>query len=235
MNQDWTFDDLLRQGLLLAAAEDAEELERNEDEEIAFSPKYLRFREKFLEDPMRYAKRKKRPVWKKVLQTAACLLLSAALGLAALLAVSSKARAGLKQWIRTVTDASVSYDFYAEPIDQVPPRYEIGALPEGYAEVERVETPKAVYVTYQNEEGFRIYFDYMRMEEGIATGIDASGVEISDITINDCEGHFYFFPDESESNLAVWIDKMENLIFFLDMWAEKDVILRIAESAYPAE
>ena len=38
MDQDWTFDDLLRQGLLLAAAMDAEDSDR--DAEIEFSQKY---------------------------------------------------------------------------------------------------------------------------------------------------------------------------------------------------
>lgn len=235
MNQDWTFDDLLRQGLLLAAAEDAEELERNEDEEIAFSPKYLRFREKFLEDPLRYAKRKKRPVWKKVLQTAACLLLSAALGLAALLAVSSEARAGLKQWIRTLSDTSVSYDFYAEPTNQLPPRYEIGALPEGYAETERIENPKLVSVSYQSENNPRIYFDYMYMEEGVATLVDTREAEVSDVEVNGNKGDFYYSSDGSESNAIIWIDEDAGILFCLDMWAEKDEALRIAESVYLAE
>lgn len=230
MNQDWTFDDLLRQGLLLAAAEDAEELERNEDEEIAFSPKYLRFREKFLEDPLRYAKRKKRPVWKKVLQTAACLLLSAALGLAVLLAVSSEAQAELKQWIRTVSNTSVSYDFYAEPTNQVPPLYVIGALPEGYAEVKKIEIPKSRLVIYQNEEGQRITFQYMYMEEGVELGIETESIETRDVEVNGCRGYFYFVPDGSDSSAVVWIDEQAGLLFSLDMWGTIDEILSTAES-----
>lgn len=233
MNQDWTFDDLLKEGLLLAAAKDAEELDR--DAEVEFSLKYQQFRKKFLEDPFRYARRKKRPVWKKILQTAACLLLAAALGLAALLVVSPEARAGLIRWIRTVSNTSVSYDFFAEPTNQVPPHYEIGALPEGYAEVERLETPKAVFVTYQNEKGLRIYFQYMRMEEGIETGIDTRGAVISDITVNGCKGNFYFFPDGVESNEIVWIDETANLLFCLDMRGERTMILHIAESVSISE
>lgn len=45
MNQDWTFDDLLTQGLLLAAAKDTEDLDRNA--EVSFSQKYQKFRKKF--------------------------------------------------------------------------------------------------------------------------------------------------------------------------------------------
>lgn len=233
MNQDWTFDELLKKGLLLAAAKDAEELEQ--DAEVEFSLKYQKFRKKFLKDPFRYARRKKRPVWKKVLQTAACLLLAAALGLAALLAVSPEARAGLIRWIRTVGNTSVSYDFFAAPTNQTPPRYEIGDMPEGYVEVERLETPKSVSVTYRSEEGLRIYFDSIRMEEGVGTLVDTRGVEVSEIEVNGCQGDFYCYPDGTGSNAIIWADEDAGLLFTLDMWAEKDEMLRVAESVYLAE
>lgn len=233
MNQDWTFDDLLKQGLLLAAAKDAEEL--HQDAEVEFSPKYQKFRKKLLKDPFRYARRKKRPVWKKVLQTAACLLLAAALGLAALLAVSPDARARLIQWIRTVGDTSVSYDFFAEPTDQVPPRYEIGALPEGYVEAERIEDPQVVTVFYRSESNPRIYFGYMYMEQGVGTLIDTRGAEVSGIEVNGCKGNFYYFPDGSNSNAIIWANEDAGILFILDMWAEKDEILCAAESVFLPE
>lgn len=233
MKQDWTFDSLLEQGLLLAAAKDAEELDQ--DAEVEFSPKYQKFRKEFLKDPFRCARRKKRPVWKKVLQTAAGLLLAAALGLAALLAVSSEARAGLLQWVRTVGDTSVCYDFFAEPTNQVPPRYEIGALPEGYVEAERNADPKIVSVFYRSENNPRIYLEYMYMEEGVGPLLDTRGVEVSDIEVHGCKGDFYYCPDGTGSNAIVWADETAGILFSIDMWAERDEILRVAESVYLAE
>jgi len=88
------------------------------------------------ENPFRYAKRKKHPVWKKAFQIAACLLLVCAVGFGAAMVLSPSARAGFMRWIRTVGVTGVTYDFYAEPMEQVPPRYEIGALPAGYVETE---------------------------------------------------------------------------------------------------
>ena len=233
MKQDWTFDRLLKQGLLLAAAKDAEELDQ--DAEVEFSPKYQKFRKEFLKDPFRCARRKKRPVWKKVLQTAACLLLAAALGLAALLAVSPEARAGLLQWVRTIGDTSVSYDFYAEPTDQVPPRYEIGALPEGYVEIENNAIPKSRLVIYQNEEGQRITFQYMYMEEGVGLGIETENVEMTEIEVNGWNGYFYLVPDGLDSSAVVWADEQAGLLFSLDMWGALNEILPVAESIFLAE
>ena len=233
MKQDWTFDRLLKQGLLLAAAKDAEELDQ--DAEVEFSPKYQKFRKEFLKDPFRCARRKKRPVWKKVLQTAACLLLAAALGLAALLAVSPEARAGLLQWVRTIGDTSVSYDFYAEPTDQVPPRYEIGALPEGYVEIENNAIPKSRLVIYQNEEGQRITFQYMYMEEGVGLGIETENVEMTEIEVNGWNGYFYLGPDGLDSSAVVWADEQAGLLFSLDMWGALNEILPVAESIFLAE
>lgn len=229
MNQDWTFDSLLRAGLLRAAAEDAERVCR--EEEVEFSAEYQRFQEKFLKDPFRFARRKMRPVWKKVLQTAACILLAAALGLAG----SPAARAGLVQWVRTIGDSSVSYDFYAGPTDRVPPDYEIGAVPEGYTEIEKSIDTSYCLTVYQNEEGQCITFQYMYMEEGIGLGIDMQGMETLDIEVNGCNGTFYFFPDGSDSNVLVWLDEQAGLLFNLDMWGTLDEILPTAESVYLTE
>jgi len=233
MNQDCKFDTLLKQGLLLAAAEEADAL--RQDEAAAFSPKYQKFREELLKNPFRCAKRKKQPVWKKALQIAACLLLVCAIGFGAVMVISPAARAGIMRWIRTVGEIGVSYNFYAEPMNRVPPRYDIGALPEGYVETERHEMVKRAGVFYQSEDRPRIYFGYLYMEEGIGLGIGTKGAELSDVEVNGCAGHFYYSPDGSESNSLVWMDEEAGLLFSIDMWAEKDEILRLAESVYLAE
>lgn len=227
------FDALLRQGLLRAAAEEADELRH--EEVYTFSPEYRKFRSELLEDPFRCARRRKRPLWKKALQAAACFLLAGAVGLGVTAAVSPSARAGLMSWLRTTDGQGVSYDFFAKPMDQVPPRYEIGALPEGYAEIEKNIIPKSSLTVYQNEEGKRITFLYMYMEEGTSLEIDTSGTEFSDVEVNGYEGHFYYVPDGSNSSAIVWMDENAGLLFSLDMWADKDELLRLAESVYLAE
>ncbi len=227
------FDALLRQGLLRAAEEEADELRH--EEAFDFSPEYRKFRSELLEDPFRCARRRKRPLWKKALQAAACFLLASAVGLGVTAAVSPSVRAGLMSWLRKTDDWGVSYDFLAKPMDQVPPRYEIGALPEGYAEAESYVDPKIITKFYRNESGLEIYFEYMYMEQGISLGILTEGAEFSDIEVNGCEGHFYYYPDGSSSNTIVWMDEEAGLLFTLDMRADKDQLLRLAESVYLAE
>lgn len=218
---------------MLAAAEDTEELHQND--EIEFSPKYQRFRKRFLKDPFRYARRKKKPVWKKVLQTAACLLLASIIGLGAVMTVSPSACAEIIRWIRMVTNTDVSYNFFAEPTNQVPPRYEIGDLPDGFVEIEYVAIPKSSLVIYQNAEGQRITFQYMYMEDGVSLGIDTKNVNTVDIEVNGCSGYFYFVSDETDSSAIAWIDEQEGLLFSLDMWGTIDEILPVAESVFLSE
>ncbi len=45
----------------------------------------------------------------------------------------------------------------------------------------------------------------------------------------------HYYPDGSSSNTIVWMDEEAGLLFTLDMQADKDELLRLAESVYLAE
>ena len=67
-------DDLLiRQALLDAALADYDTADLSEVP--SFSPKYLAWENKFLRNPIAFAQRALRPVWKTILRSAACFLL----------------------------------------------------------------------------------------------------------------------------------------------------------------
>ena len=102
-------------------------------------------------------------------------------------------------------------------------------------EAERNADPKIVSVFYRSENNPRIYLEYMYMEEGVGPLLDTRGVEVSDIEVHGCKGDFYYCPDGTGSNAIVWADETAGILFSIDMWAERDEILRVAESVYLAE
>lgn len=83
------------------------------------------------------------------------------LSLGTLMAVSPSVRAAVMNWVTEWYETHILYRYSGEQISGELPRYEITALPGGYAETERIEIPSALYVTYENVEGRRLYFDYI--------------------------------------------------------------------------
>jgi len=226
MQQDGTFDALLIEGLLLAASEEAEELKKRTP--VEFSPAYQKFRLKLLADPFRYARRRKRPLWKKMLQTVACFLLALVIGLGAIMAVSPSACAEFIRWLREVGEYFSVYRFVDDPQMEVLPVYEIGEIPEGYAKADQTDGEGFHSVTYQNMHGDRIWFAYMWMRQGNSWAVDTANVDVLDVEVNGCQGEFYYYPDGAQPNGVIWRDEDAGIIFCLDMIGEKDEILQVA-------
>lgn len=232
MLKNESFDSLLRQALLLAAIEDVKGIADAEqaDAEMEFSPEYLRNRMRLLADPFRYAKRKLRPMWKKALKSAACLLLVCSLAFATLMIASPSARAAVKQWFIEWYETYIVYRFAGEAETDEMPQYEIGALPEGYAEVSRNVAPGYVKVIYENAVGEIIFFTYMQMQHGMATATELTDMAVTDIEVNGHLGQFFWSNDSEQSNAIAWVDELVNLYFNVDMFGENEDVLHIAES-----
>ena len=77
--------------------------------EPTFSPKYKKNCMQMLSNPNAWAKRFGRPLWKKTLQAAACILLAFTLTLGALMSVSPTVRAAVMNWFREIREGMVSY------------------------------------------------------------------------------------------------------------------------------
>jgi len=217
-------------GLFLdaAAIEFSEELFSTEP--VAVSPRFQRQMNAMLTNPQRWAKRRVRPLWKKCVQTAAAILLVCSLSLGTLMAVSPDVRAAVIHWVTEWYETHILYRYSGEQISGELPKYEITALPEGYAETERIEMPEYFCVTYKNEEGQWLQFDYSYMQQGSALDILTEGVEVRDITVNGLEGQIFLSLDPKNDNTLTWIDPSVNLQFTVDAFLDESDILHIAES-----
>ena len=230
---DQELDTLMRRVLLDSLKLDAESTASGE---LAFepTPRYQRQMAAMVKDPLKWERRRARPLWKNVAQKAAVILLVFSLSLGSLMAVSPTVRAAVVRWVTEWYETHVVYRFSGEQLSGEMPQYEITDLPEGYVEDERVDWPTYISIIYRkaNDENTPwIYLRYVYMQQGTVNNIGTEGADIIPVTVNGIEGQLYLArnPDESDSTIT-WIDPDKNIAFVVDAALDADSILHIAES-----
>ena len=95
---DQELDTLMRRVLLDSLKLDAESAASGE---LAFepTPRYQRQMAAMVKDPLKWERRRARPLWKNVAQKAAVILLVFSLSLGSLMAVSPTVRAAVVRWV----------------------------------------------------------------------------------------------------------------------------------------
>ena len=226
--------DRMMQHVLLDAIK--RDCEKETDDVPAFKPTrhYQRQIAAMLSDPLKWARKRARPIWKSALQKVAMILLVFTLSLGSLMAVSPTVRAAVVRWVTEWYETHVVYRFSGEQISGEMPQYEITDLPEGYAETERVEWPSYVSIIYQkvnDENAPWIYLQYIYMQQGASSNFEIENADIIPVTVNGLEGQLYLTKDSEQSDSTItWIDPNENILFAVSAALGADDILHIAES-----
>lgn len=232
---DQELDTLMRRVLLDSLKLDAESAASGE---LAFEPtaRYQRQMAAMLSDPLKWAQKRARPLWKNVAQKIAVILLVFSLSLGSLMAVSPTVRAAVVRWVTEWYETHVVYRFSGEQIADEMPQYEVTDLPEGYAETERVEWPSYVSIIYQNvndENASWIYLQYIYMQQGASSNFGIENADIIPVTVNGLEGQLYLTRDtEGADSTITWIVPDENMLFAVSAALGADDILHIAESVF---
>jgi hypothetical protein len=226
--------DRMMQHVLLDAIK--RDCEKETDDVPAFKPTrhYQRQIAAMLSDPLKWAQKRARPLWKNVAQKIAVILLVFSLSLGSLMAVSPTVRAAVVRWVTEWYETHVVYRFSGEQIADEMPQYEVTDLPEGYAETERVEWPSYVSIIYQNvndENASWIYLQYIYMQQGASSNFGIENADIIPVTVNGLEGQLYLTRDtEGADSTITWIVPDENMLFAVSAALGADDILHIAES-----
>lgn len=237
---DQELDNLMREILLDAIALDEEDCK----DRILFEPslKHQRQIGTMLKDPLRWAKERRKPAWKKVWQRAAVILLVATLSFGSVMAASPAVRAAVLRWITEWYETYVSYRYMQETslpetMPETMPEYEITALPEGYEEniSERVEWPNYVQRRYENADEEIIFFDYIYMTDGSLTSLETDGAAAAAVTVNGHEGLFFCSEYPGADSTLSWIDTNQNLHFTISAAMEQKDMLHMAESVSLSE
>ena len=189
-----------------------------------------------LKNPLRWARNRKLPVWKRALKRVAVILLVISLAFGSLMVVSPTARATFIRWVTEWYETHITYRYVGPSAVEKMPHYVITALPDGYVEIEsdRVEWPTYVSVVYQHEgdeDASRIYLRYIYMQQGSASNFETDAAEIIPVTVNGFNGQMLLAQDMSKSdNTITWIDTEHNLQFSIDARLSESGMLHMAES-----
>lgn len=182
-------------------------------------------------DPWGYLRRFSRPMWKKIAQTAAAVLLAASVTLGGLLAASPTVRAAVARWFAEVYESQILYRFSGETTADALPHYTIAALPEGYVLTDEVvEFPGYEKTTYQTVDGQTIHLTCSKMQQGSAVSIDTDDMDVRDVTVSGHRGQVYISLKEETSNGIIWMDDTRAICFTVDGFFTENELLHMAES-----
>lgn len=222
--------DRMMQHVLLDAIK--RDCEKETDDVPAFKPTrhYQRQIAAMLKDPLKWERRRVRPLWKNVAQKAAVILLVFSLSLGSLMAVSPTVRAAVVRWVTEWYETHIVYRYSGEDISGEMPQYEISGLPQDYTEIIRDVYEASVSVVYESPSGDMICFDYTYMQQGAANIIAPGDDEILDVTVNGIQGQFFLPHDPADAKTITWIDADSNLQFVVKAFCSETDILHIAES-----
>lgn len=222
--------DRMMQHVLLDAIK--RDCEKETDDVPAFKPThhYQRQIAAMLSDPLKWAQKRARPLWKNVAQKIAVILLVFSLSLGSLMAVSPTVRAAVVRWVTEWYETHIVYRYSGEDISGEMPQYEISGLPQDYTEIIRDVYEASVSVVYESPSGDMICFDYTYMQQGAANIIAPEDDEILDVTVNGIQGQFFLPHDPADAKTITWIDADSNLQFVVKAFCSETDILHIAES-----
>lgn len=230
---DQELDTLMQRVLLDSLKLDWDERKKPQPPFVA-SLRYQREVRYMLADPLAWAQKWEKPIWKRAVQRVAVILLVIFLGFSGLMTSSPTVRAAVLQWVTEWYETHIIYRYAGATITETMPQYEITELPEGYAEVEskRIEEPNYIDIVYRNDiTGKTIHLEYVYMQQGSASSFITSNFEICPVTVNGMDGQLFLPEDwEKERSAITWFDLNRDLQFTVHAHLDKTDILRIAES-----
>lgn len=175
------------------------------------------------------AQTERRRHMRRYLQRVAAACLAVVISLSAWLAVDAEARAAFVQWVKTVYEQSVVYEFFHSGVEQADTSYRLGWVPEGYTMENEVSGDVITTLIYLSGED-AIYFTYEQAEDGAQTKLFTDDANTEPVMVRGVEGEFYLPQDNAESNSLVWFDGENNILFSISGFIDKETMIKMAES-----
>lgn len=221
---------LMRNVLLDAIALD----EETNTETIPYTPSLHHQKQikVMLKNPLRWARDRKQPVWKRALKRVAVILLVISLAFGSLMVVSPTARATFIRWVTEWYETHVVFRYAGDDVQGKMPQYEIGELPDGFSEnlQKGFCTAGMAVRCYENKDGEAIVLRYIYMQQGSMSGVDTENSDTISVSVNGCDGYLIIPREVGCNNTITWSDAESNLHFTIDAPLGREDILHIAES-----
>lgn len=227
MDGNTGFDAVLRSALLDAARADYGDILAAAEAlpEPAFSEKYLKFRQRLLNEP--FAKGGQ-PFWKKALRMAACILL--ALGLAGILVWSNPTtRAWVERYLLLRFEDRDEYWFRGngtmQDLGGIKPAY----VPEGFALMSEEVLGKNQFFIYENDSGEEIWFYILAGSNGGLIFDNEHSVR-SEILIDGMSGYLYTTSSDEYFNHLILFEEESGCAYYFASSVGVKELIRMAES-----
>lgn len=166
---------------------------------------------------------------RKYLRGAAAACLVVAISLSTWLAVDAEARAAFVQWVKTVYEQSVVYEFFHSGDERDEVRYRLGWVPEGYTMGNEVGGDEITTLVYLRGES-AIYFTYEYSEDGAKAELFPGISNVEPVQVNGMPGELYLPQDPAESNSLVWFDEENCILCSISGFIDKENMVRMANS-----
>lgn len=192
--------------------------------EHEFSPSFQR--------KMRRIFRKvKYPVIYKLPKYAACFVLAVALASGTWLTVDAEARVAFFAWVREQYESFIEYRFIGRTDPELGnTQYELKSLPEGFCEVNRMDSNGNGDVVYQDAAGNMIQFSYSYGDDSVSFFIENMDSEVQTVCVKGKDAELYLSPDPKAANILVWKAEDGNVLFYIAANLPKETMIVLAES-----
>ena len=229
MRRCFTIDDIEFEKRLTSALYRAAELDYTDtqDETLEHSVlPSLRFQRRMrglVKSPTRYVKNQRRPIYIRVLRTAAAVLIIFTMTLGAAMAVSPTVRAAVVDFVRSWFEDRTEYKTTPGLLER---DWTFGYIPEGFELEAEMENELQVFRVYSNINSERIFIDI-----GAGQGfIDNEHSVFYQLTINSSLVDVYESISEEYYNIIVIYDDFSGSIINIISSIDIDEIIKIAEN-----
>lgn len=209
-------DRIMRRVLIDSLKIDDERAEKGQAPSFKPTSRYKRRMRAMLTDPLSWLHRQEHPRWQQIARRVAIILITCIVAIGGIIVISPTARAAVVRWVVEWYENNIVYRYWGEQNTEELPQYEISGLPDGYVETVRDTSPGLVAVTYEDQNGDVIYFDYSFMHQGSQTSFILNDEDVCSVMVNQMLGQFFESNIPGNLNSLTWIDPDLNIHFTLD-------------------
>lgn len=219
---------MITDAMLQAAAGEAERfllttLPSGEAQEHPFSSRFERKMAKLIH-------RVNHPVRYQVMRSVAAIVFVLLTLFGAVLAVSPEVRARVIDWVRRTVSSFSQYESHT-PIDPGTRYvYVLPEIPKGYALLTTIEKEDGQTNLYLNQAGSGLQFSYIYSGDGNSLFVEAEDYDISAAAVGQCPADVYIARNSGETNVIVWEDPSEGVLFYISAMLDEPALIKLAES-----
>ncbi len=174
-----------------------------------------------------YTKKRARPLWQRVLQTVACVLLTVSVAFGGVMAVSPTARAWVQQIIAQWFGEYARFSFSGNT-GQETGEWKTTWLPDGFELVEEIDAQPLTNVVYENSDGAFIRLIYGPAVSAVF-GADSEYQNYERVFVNQTTAYLLCATVQGKSSSLVWADFTGEVAFKLTTTGDAEDLIPLAE------